>query len=390
MALQKQVVLVASCVVLCFSGLAGTLRQGRAAVYVVDSAAPGAADANPGTEEKPFKTVQHAADVAKPGDTFYVMAGRYNERISVKTSGAEGRPIAFQAMPRHTASVGGFDLDASFIRVQGFEITADKPATAVQLRGSHCDVLDNDIHDMMEGVAGSGGSRPSASAKRDYSAVAHNRIAYNKVYHSEYGFLLNGEDWLVENNEVNRLFMYAAGNTYDDCDYTRFFGKGCVERCNYYHGSSQQEIKTAHVDCVQTFPGNGDTRGGPALRRQRLLRLPPDVHGGEAGPERRPAGLDLSPQHRLHQFADDARRLGPGHHPDARRDDREQHHRDRELVHNRPAGQALNQRPDPQQHPLRRGAGRRQRRRDLLARQAADGIQLDVQDGAARGRDKHQ
>ena len=259
MALQKQVVLVASCVVLCFSGLAGTLRQGRAAVYVVDSAAPGAADANPGTEEKPFKTVQHAADVAKPGDTFYVMAGRYNERISVKTSGAEGRPIAFQAMPRHTASVGGFDLDASFIRVQGFEITADKPATAVQLRGSHCDVLDNDIHDMMEGVAGSGGSRPSASAKRDYSAVAHNRIAYNKVYHSEYGFLLNGEDWLVENNEVNRLFMYAAGNTYDDCDYTRFFGKGCVERCNYYHGSSQQEIKTAHVDCVQTFPGNGDS-----------------------------------------------------------------------------------------------------------------------------------
>ncbi len=51
-----------------------------AAMYVVDQAAPGAADTNPGTEDKPFKTVQHAADVAQPGDTIYVMAGKYDER----------------------------------------------------------------------------------------------------------------------------------------------------------------------------------------------------------------------------------------------------------------------------------------------------------------------
>jgi len=243
---------------LCWAGLGGTAGQARAAVYVVDAAAPAAADTNPGSEQKPFPSVQHAADAAKPGDTVYVMAGRYNERIKVKTSGAEGRPIKFQAMPRRSATVGGFDLDASYIRVEGFEITADKPATAVQLRGSHCEVLDNYIHDMMEGVAGTGGNKPrSAAGTHDDSAVAHNRIAYNKVYHSEYGFLLLGDDWLVENNEVDRLFMYAPGRTFDDCDYTRFFGKGCVQRCNYYHGSSQREIRTAHVDCIQTFPGNG-------------------------------------------------------------------------------------------------------------------------------------
>jgi len=231
-------------------------------VYVVDGAAPGAADANPGSEEKPFKTVQRAAGAARPGDTVYVMAGRYDERIRVTTSGAEGKPIAFRAMPRRSATVGGFDLDASYIRVEGFEITAERPATAVQLRGSHCEVLDNYIHDMMEGVAGSGGNKTSASGQRDYSAVAHNRIAYNKVYHSEYGFLLIGEDWLVENNEVERLFMYAPGRGFDDCDYTRFFGKGCTQRCNYYHGTRQREIKSAHVDCLQTFPGNGQSALG--------------------------------------------------------------------------------------------------------------------------------
>jgi hypothetical protein len=229
----------------------------RAATYVVDQAAPGAADTNPGTEEKPFKTVQHAADAAKPGDTVYVMAGKYDERVKVKAGGTEGKPVAFVAMPRRSATVGGFDLEASYIRVEGFEITADKPATAVQLRASHCEILDNYIHDMMAAVNGVVG-KPSADGNtRDYSAVTHSRIAYNKVYHSEYGFILGGEDWLVENNEVSRLFMYAPGNRNDDCDYSRFFGKGCIQRYNYYHGTLTSEIKVAHVDCIQTFMNNG-------------------------------------------------------------------------------------------------------------------------------------
>ena len=221
-------------------------------------AAPGAADTNLGTEEQPFNTVQRAADAAKPGDIIYVMAGKYNERVHVKFGGAEGSPVAFVAMPRRLATVAGFDLEANYVRVQGFDITADKPATAFQLRASHCEILDNSIHEMMAGVNGTVGQLSADHNTRDYSAVSHNHVAFNKIYHSEYGFILGGNDWLVENNEVNRLFMYAPGNKYDDCDYSRFFGKGCVERCNYYHGSTQQEIKTAHVDCLQTFTNNGE------------------------------------------------------------------------------------------------------------------------------------
>ena len=141
--------------------------------------------------------------------------------------------------------------------MEGFEITAEKPVTAVQLRGSHCEILDNCIHDMKAAVNGTYGEPSPDGAARDYSAVAHNRIAYNKVYHCEYGFILGGNDWLVENNEVRRLFMYASGNHYDDCDYTRFFGKGCIQRYNYYHGTLTSEIKDAHVDGIQTFMNNG-------------------------------------------------------------------------------------------------------------------------------------
>ncbi len=230
----------------------------QVATYVVDQAAPGAADTNPGTEERPFRTVQRAADMARSGDTICVMAGKYNERVKVKTSGTKGKPVAFVAMPRHAATVRGFDLEADYIRVEGFEITAEKPAPAVQLRASRCEIVDNYIHDMMVGVSGTVGKPSFDGNTRDYSTVTHNRIAYNKVYHCEYGFILGGEDWLVESNEVNRLFMYARGNQYDDCDYTRFFGKGCIQRYNYYHGSRPQEIKTAHVDCLQTFTNNGE------------------------------------------------------------------------------------------------------------------------------------
>jgi hypothetical protein len=243
---------------ICACPFLGIIRNCEAATYVVDQAVPGAADSNPGTEEQPFNTVQHAADTAKPGDTIYVMAGKYDERVKVKTGGTDGNPIAFVGMPRHSAIVGGFDLETDYVRVEGFEITSDKPATAFQLRASHCEILDNYIHNMMSGVNGTTGHPSADGNTRDYSAVSHNRVAYNKVYHSEYGFILGGNDWLVEDNEVNRLFMYASGNQYDDCDYSRFFGKGCVERRNYYHGSTQKEIKTAHVDCLQTFCVNGE------------------------------------------------------------------------------------------------------------------------------------
>lgn len=231
--------------------------EAAAGTYIVDQEAPHAADSNRGTEQEPFKTVQHAADLVKPGDTVLVMAGKYDERVKIRTNGDESSPITFKALPRHGVVVSGFILQSSYIRIEGFEITAVKPAVAVQLDGSHCEVLDNFIHDMMVGVAGTVG-KPDAGGVRDYSAVAHNRIAYNRVNHSEYGFMLGGNDWLVENNEVNRLFMYAPGNKNDDCDYSRFFGKGCDERYNYYHGSISSEIRVAHVDCLQTFTVNGE------------------------------------------------------------------------------------------------------------------------------------
>jgi Tfp pilus assembly protein FimV len=58
------------------SAISLNARAALGSVYVVDQAAPGAADTNTGAEENPFKTVQRAADVVKPGDTLWSIASR--------------------------------------------------------------------------------------------------------------------------------------------------------------------------------------------------------------------------------------------------------------------------------------------------------------------------
>src|SRR3712207_6595536 len=62
--------------------------------------APSGSDANPGTEELPWKTIQHAAHVLLPGDTAYVRAGVYRERVAINVSGSESAgPVVLANYP---------------------------------------------------------------------------------------------------------------------------------------------------------------------------------------------------------------------------------------------------------------------------------------------------
>ena len=53
-------------------------------------------NANPGTADRPFLTVQKGLDAAQPGDTVLVKAGLYRERVSFPRAGQEGKPITLQ------------------------------------------------------------------------------------------------------------------------------------------------------------------------------------------------------------------------------------------------------------------------------------------------------
>jgi hypothetical protein len=70
---------------------------------------PLGSDANPGSKAKPFQTIQHAADVAQPGDTVFLRRGTYREAVVPLTSGSPGAPIVFRAYKRETVTIDGAD-----------------------------------------------------------------------------------------------------------------------------------------------------------------------------------------------------------------------------------------------------------------------------------------
>lgn len=88
----------------------GTRPRGFAAVpYTRIRPSPGArehfvatdgSDANPGTRDAPFRTVNHAAQLALAGDVVTIRAGEYRESIFVRNSGTSDRRITFQAEER--------------------------------------------------------------------------------------------------------------------------------------------------------------------------------------------------------------------------------------------------------------------------------------------------
>ena len=69
--------------------------------------APDGDDASPGTIAKPWRTLQHAADILQPGETVQVRAGTYREAVTLTHSGAPGAPVTFMAYPGETAVLDG-------------------------------------------------------------------------------------------------------------------------------------------------------------------------------------------------------------------------------------------------------------------------------------------
>jgi parallel beta-helix repeat protein len=85
--------------------------MGSGTTYYVDKDGD---DANPGTEDAPWLTIQKAADTAQAGDTVYIKAGTYREWVSARNSGSEGDYISFAAYPGDTVTINGSDIDLSY------------------------------------------------------------------------------------------------------------------------------------------------------------------------------------------------------------------------------------------------------------------------------------
>ncbi len=91
-------------------------------------------DANPGTLDQPWRTIQKAASSLSAGDTVYIRAGTYAERVLPQVSGSEGYPITYAAYPGETAILDGTGITLPDDLAGLFEITSQSYIRVVGLR----------------------------------------------------------------------------------------------------------------------------------------------------------------------------------------------------------------------------------------------------------------
>ena len=81
--------------------------------------APSGNDGNLGTQPAPFRTIQHAANLAQPGDAITVHEGVYRERISPPRGGeSDAKRIVYQAAPGEKVEIKGSEIVKNWAKVQ--------------------------------------------------------------------------------------------------------------------------------------------------------------------------------------------------------------------------------------------------------------------------------
>lgn len=190
-------------------------------------------DNNPGTFEKPFKTIKKACDLVMPGGIIYVRGGIYNERIEILSSGSEEEGyINITNYPGENPILEGNELtvpeahtgmvfieNKSYIRISGFEIrnyktnSIDPVPVGIHIRGSanNIEIRNNKIHDIETVTKSYKTGNAHGIAVYGTSSVSSKRIVIegNEIYNCKLGsseaLTINGnvEDFQVIKNYVH-------------------------------------------------------------------------------------------------------------------------------------------------------------------------------------------
>jgi len=191
-------------------------------------------------------SIKEAYDLASPGDTILIKEGTYKERLILKKDN-----LTIRGFTRRTATIiGGFEIWGNHIKIESLNFTnetvkkwPERYTIFLRNGGNGTQIIDNYFFNI---------PGDAAISAQDNNIVADVIIKDNYVYNCAMGIDIHGRNWLVENNEVEKLHNYGYG----DSDYSRFHGTGHVIRNNYFHGTDPSEIGKSHVDCFQTFRGS--------------------------------------------------------------------------------------------------------------------------------------
>jgi parallel beta-helix repeat protein len=110
-------------------------------------------DSNPGSEAAPFRTIQHAARLARPGTSVHVAAGTYYENVTTRAHGTPEARIRFISDTKWEARIvgsgteGAWTNHADYIDIVGFDISGTGRLGILNL-ASHTLIQGNHVHDL--------------------------------------------------------------------------------------------------------------------------------------------------------------------------------------------------------------------------------------------------
>ncbi|MFV2073909.1 MAG: right-handed parallel beta-helix repeat-containing protein [Thermoanaerobaculales bacterium] len=121
------------------------LSLNQAAVAGTYYVAPGGNDGSPGSEAQPWRTIQHAAVTLQAGDTVYIKAGTYAERVVPLNSGSAGNVITYAAFPGDVPIIDGAGVTLPPGQAGLFEISGLSYITVSGLRVINAGPGDNHV-----------------------------------------------------------------------------------------------------------------------------------------------------------------------------------------------------------------------------------------------------
>jgi len=124
-------------------------------------------DFDPGTENQPWLTIQHASDTMVAGDSVFIRAGVYNEHVSTMSSGNISDHIVYSAYPGETPiidgtgvteSQNGIIVDRSYIKLLGLELRNWNDNGIWIQNAAYVEISDCEVHDVTFGIGVASGT----------------------------------------------------------------------------------------------------------------------------------------------------------------------------------------------------------------------------------------
>jgi pectate disaccharide-lyase len=170
-------------------------------------------NANPGTMERPWLTVQKALDTLAPGERALVRGGTYQEDLRMSRAGRPDAPITVSAFARervvlrpasHSGDTYAIEITGSHFRLRGFVLEGARGTSSTNVyferSAHHVELSRNEIrYSQDQGIF--------AEATTRNLHILGNRIHDNGLrrvlgQHQSHGIYIEGRDHLIANNVI--------------------------------------------------------------------------------------------------------------------------------------------------------------------------------------------